>query len=112
MRGQGKSWGEIFSDPAVIAQIAGGIAGVAGLGSAAMPAMRDFLNQIGLVATAAQMSGMTATLIKIQNDTTLTDEQRQQQFLDATATLIVAVGLTADQVYGAKQPASTLSRRR
>ena len=99
MREKGRTWGDIFSDPATIAQIAGNIAGVAGIGSATIPALKDFLTQAGLIATSAQLSAMTATVIKIQNDTSLTDEQRYQQFLDATANLLVAAGLAADQ-YG------------
>jgi hypothetical protein len=105
MRTKGKSWGDIFTDPAVIAQIAGNIAGVAGIGSATMPAFKEFLNQAGLIATSAQLSAMATNVYKIQNDTSLTDEERYKQFLDATASFLVTAGVAADQ-FGVGKPAT------
>ena len=109
LRAADKTWGEIFSDPAVVTQVAGAVVGAAGIGASAMPALSDFFKQAGLVATAAQLSGMTATLVKIQMNPRLSEEEKYKLTLDATANLIIAVGLTADRELGPRpgaQPAT------
>ena len=98
LRASGKSWGEIASDPAVIAQLASAIAGVAGVGSNAVPELREFFHQAGLVATAAQLSGLATAVVTIETDETLSADDRNEKLL-SLSTEFVLTALTTTEGY-------------
>jgi hypothetical protein len=99
LRAAGKSWGEILKDPMVIAELAGAVAGIAGMGGAAAPQqLRGFLNQVGLGASAVEISALTAKIVSVYADKTLGSEDRFNQLLDLFADVVVSGASTADQL--------------
>ncbi len=100
LRSKGQSWADIATDPVALSQVAGAIAGVAGVGSIRSGELKQLFDQINLYASGAQFAALTGAIISIEYDTTLSDQAKFQKRLDLMADAIVVAGSTADTVHG------------
>ena len=100
MRKTGRSWGSIVTDPVALSQVAGAIAGVAGVGSGAGGDLKQMFDQIGLVATSAQLATLTTAIITIESDQSLSPEERYNKRNDLISDLVTTAVSTADAHYG------------
>jgi hypothetical protein len=100
LRAKGASWADIATDPIALSQVAGAIAGVAGIGSIRSGELKQLFDQVGLYASGAQFSALTAAIIGVEMDASLSDAARFQKRLDLLADAIVVAGSTADTVHG------------
>jgi hypothetical protein len=88
MRAQGRAWSEIARDPVAIAQVAGALAGIAGLGSSGLPQFKQFFDDAGLYLTGAQLTSLTVAIGA---------EQDYNKRLDLISDLLSTAGGAADQ---------------
>ena len=94
-----RSWSEkILTDPVNMAQAVGAIAGAMGLGSAAFPAYRQFLGEVGLVVSAGQIGVTAGALFRLSQDKTLSPDQRRDKTLQLIGDALQNVAMTADAV--------------
>ena len=108
MHQRGRSWGDIFSDPVVLAQCAGALAGATIAGAGIQP-LREFFRTAGLVLTAAQISTATVAIATLDNDKTLSADEKYQKMLDLLGDALLNAGMTADGLAAgrADAPATT-----
>ena len=107
MHERGRSWGDIFSDPVVLAQCAGALAGATIAGAGIQP-LREFFHTAGLVLTAAQISTATVAIATLDNDKTLSADDKYQKMLDLLGDVLLNAGMMADGLAaGRTGPAAT-----
>jgi hypothetical protein len=97
MREQGRSWSDIVSDPVMLAQFAGSLAGVAGVG-AAIPQLRSTLASAGLVLTAGQMTALTTALVTFENDPNLSEQQNFSRRADLLGDVLSSAAFLGEDV--------------
>ncbi len=98
MREQGRSWSDIVSDPVMLAQFAGSLAGVAGVGGAAVPQLRSALGSAGLVLTAGQMTALTTALATDKDDPNLSEQQNFSRRADLLADVLSSAAFLGEDV--------------
>jgi hypothetical protein len=97
----------IFSDPVVLAQCAGALAGATIAGAGIQP-LREFFHTVGLVLTAAQISTATVAIATLDNDKTLSADDKYQKMLDLLGDVLLNAGMMADGLAaGRTGPAAT-----
>jgi hypothetical protein len=92
LKESGKTWSEIASNPVVIAQVAGALAGVAGAGGSLAPEAKAFLDAASGVLTVGQIGGLTVALSQWEDDPKLTPEDNRRRKTDMIADLLTATG--------------------
>jgi hypothetical protein len=98
MREAGKSWNDILSDPVMLAQFAGSLAGVAGVGGAALPQLRNALSSAGMVLTAGQLTALTTALLTYKDDPTLSDQQNFARRADLLGDVLASAAFLGEDV--------------
>jgi hypothetical protein len=98
MREQGRSWSDIMSDPVMLAQFAGSLAGVAGVGGAAVPQLRSALASAGLVLNAGQMTALTTALVTFKDDPNLSEQQNFSRRADLLGDVLSSAAFLGEDV--------------
>jgi hypothetical protein len=101
LRAQGKSWGDIFSDPVVLSQFAGAIAGAVGVGASAFPKAKEILDSAGLVLNASQTAALATALAQYQDDPNLTAAQNLEKKENLIVGVLASAGSTVDMAHSA-----------
>jgi hypothetical protein len=96
LRAKGASWGDIASNPVVLAQFAGALAGAAGVGASAAPQLKKALDAAGLVLTAGQTAALTAAAISYKDDPNLSEQQNFDKRADLIAGAITSAAFLAE----------------
>ena len=107
LRAQGKSWGDILSDPVVLSQFAGAIAGAAGVGASAFPKAKEILDSAGLVLNASQTAALATALAQYQDDPSLSAAQNLEKKENLIAGVLTSAGSTVDMAHSAVNAAPT-----
>ncbi len=113
LRSEGKSWGDIVSDPETITMAAGVLAGAIGAGGAAAGSnaqlARD-LARLGLVANATQGVAIANEIHAIANDDSLTDDEKRSKITSKAADLLVTAATTANDAFQMHTQAKAAAR--
>ncbi|MEZ4596407.1 MAG: hypothetical protein R3C32_05920 [Chloroflexota bacterium] len=88
LKRSGKSWSEIASNPVVIAQVAGALAGAAGAGGSLAPEAKEFLDAASGVMTATQVTSLTVALTRWEPDPTKSAAQNEREHADTIADVL------------------------
>jgi hypothetical protein len=101
LRAQGKSWGDILSDPVVLSEFAGAIAGAAGVGASAFPKAKELLDSAGLILNAAQTAALATALAQYQDDPNLSAAQNLEKKENLIVGVLTSAGSTVDMAHSA-----------
>ena len=107
LRAQGKSWGDIFSDPVVLAEFASAIAAAAGVGASAFPKAKDILDTAGLILSASQTAALATALGQYQDDPNLSPAQNLEKKENLIVGVLTSAGSTVDMAHSAVNGAHT-----
>lgn len=107
LRAQGKSWGDIFSDPVVLSEFAGAIAGAAGVGASAFPKAKEILDSAGLILNASQTAALASALAQYQDDPNLSAAQNLEKKENLIVGVLTSAGSTVDMAHSAINGAPT-----
>jgi hypothetical protein len=107
LRAQGKSWGDIFSNPVLLSEFAGAVAGAAGVGASAFPKAKEILDGAGLILSASQTAALATALAQYQDDPNLSAAQNLEKKEDLIVGVLTSAGSTIDVAHSAIKGAHT-----
>jgi hypothetical protein len=93
LRDEGREWGDILTDPAVIAQVAASLSSASGAigGFKQAKNVKAALDQIGLALDATQITALSGVILQVEMDTTLSGPEKAAKQLEALTAILGTV---------------------